>query len=49
MIAEAPPGKLLVFDAAEGWEPLCRFLGRPLPDGPFPRMYTTAEFQAQEE
>lgn len=28
--------RLLVFDVAEGWEPLCRFLEVPVPDIPFP-------------
>jgi hypothetical protein len=33
------PDDLLVYDltAGEGWEPLCRFLGHPVPDAPFPR------------
>lgn len=31
-----PPERLLVFDAREGWEPLCAFLGVPVPDEPFP-------------
>jgi hypothetical protein len=32
------PDDLLVLDitAGEGWEPLCEFLGRPVPDAPFP-------------
>jgi hypothetical protein len=34
--AEVPPERLLVFDVREGWEPLCNFLGLPVPDGPFP-------------
>lgn len=25
-------------DLAEGWEPLCKFLGKPIPDEPFPRV-----------
>ena len=40
------PARLLVFEARQGWEPLCRFLGRPVPDEPYPRTNTTAEFQA---
>jgi hypothetical protein len=32
------PDRLLVLDLAEGWEPLCRFLGRPVPDAPFPHL-----------
>jgi hypothetical protein len=43
--AAIEPGRLLVFDVAEGWEPLCRFLGKPLPATPFPRTNSTAEFQ----
>jgi len=33
------PGDLLVMDvcAGDGWETLCPFLGRPVPDRPFPR------------
>ena len=34
-----PADKLLVFDVKEGWEPLCRFLGVPIPGGiPFPHL-----------
>lgn len=34
-----PPEKLLVYNVKEGWEPLCAFLGVPVPDGkPFPRL-----------
>ena len=42
--AAIPPGRLLVFDVAEGWEPLCRFLGVAVPDQPFPRVNSTEEF-----
>ena len=31
-----PPERLLVFEARQGWEPLCAFLGVPVPDGPYP-------------
>jgi hypothetical protein len=40
------PARLLVFDVKEGWEPLCRFLGVPQPDEPFPRLNDTATIQA---
>jgi len=34
-----PPEKLLAFDVKQGWEPLCTFLGVPVPDGkPFPHV-----------
>jgi Sulfotransferase domain len=36
--ATCPPERLLVFDVAEGWEPLCAFLEVPLPSTPFPRL-----------
>jgi hypothetical protein len=42
--AAIAPDRLLVFDVAEGWEPLCRFLGVPVPAQPFPRVNSTAEF-----
>ncbi|KAJ3536361.1 hypothetical protein NM208_g6752 [Fusarium decemcellulare] len=32
-----PPEQLLEMELSEGWEPLCRFLGVPVPDEPFPR------------
>ena len=41
------PARLLVFDVKEGWEPLCRFLGVPQPDQPFPRLNDTATMQAR--
>jgi hypothetical protein len=40
-----PPERLLVFRVAEGWPPLCRFLGVPVPDVPFPRVNDAASFQ----
>ena len=40
-----PPERLLVYAVAEGWEPLCRFLGQPVPAEPFPQVNTTEEFQ----
>lgn len=36
--------RLLVYDVASGWEPLCRFLGRPVPRAPFPHLNTRAGF-----
>lgn len=41
-----PADRLLVFDVAEGWGPLCAFLGVPVPDAPFPHVNTTADFWA---
>jgi len=45
VIASVPESQLLVFDVAEGWPPLCEFLGVPVPDAPFPRANSTAEFR----
>jgi hypothetical protein len=42
--AAIPTERLLVFDVAEGWAPLCRFLDVPVPDAPFPRMNSTEQF-----
>ncbi|XP_020904004.1 uncharacterized protein LOC110242367 [Exaiptasia diaphana] len=33
-----PRDKLLVYNVKQGWEPLCEFLGVPVPDVPFPRL-----------
>lgn len=41
-----PAGRLLVFSPSEGWEPLCAFLGVPVPDEPFPRSNHRDEFFA---
>ncbi|WEW61431.1 hypothetical protein PRK78_006921 [Emydomyces testavorans] len=39
-----PSEKLLEYSVKEGWEPLCKFLGVPVPDEPFPRLNDTAMF-----
>ncbi|MBV8799693.1 MAG: sulfotransferase family protein [Alphaproteobacteria bacterium] len=44
-----PPERLLVFEAAQGWEPLCSFLGVPVPSEPFPLTNTTGEFKKRIE
>lgn len=44
--AAIPPERLLVFDVAQGWEPLCTFLGKPIPPGePFPHVNDAQAFQ----
>jgi hypothetical protein len=40
-----PAGRLLEFEVRRGWEPLCAFLGRPVPATPFPRLNDTQAFQ----
>jgi hypothetical protein len=39
-----PAERLLVYDVSKGWEPLCSFLGVPVPDTPFPVVNTTEDF-----
>jgi hypothetical protein len=39
-----PPEKLLVYSVKEGWEPLCAFLGVPVPDVPFPHLNDRENF-----
>ena len=38
-----PAERLLVYDVAQGWAPLCAFLGVPVPDAPFPRINAQQE------
>lgn len=42
--AEIAPERLLVFHPKEGWGPLCEFLGKPVPDTPFPNVNDRADF-----
>jgi hypothetical protein len=41
-----PADRLLVYEISEGWEPLCAFLGVPVPDGPMPHLNDTASFRS---
>lgn len=41
--AEVPPEKLLVFQARDGWAPLCAFLDVPVPDIPYPHVNSEEE------
>jgi hypothetical protein len=41
---EIPADRLLVFEVAQGWEPLCSFLGVPVPETPFPRLNDSVAF-----
>ncbi len=41
-----PADRLLVFTPSDGWEPLCRFLDVPTPEGNFPRSNARDEFWA---
>lgn len=40
-----PPQRLLVYEVSQGWEPLCAFLGVPMPDQPFPHGNTREDFR----
>jgi len=36
VLTKAPRDQLLVYEFKQGWEPLCKFLDKPIPDQPFP-------------
>lgn len=40
-----PPQNLLVYKVSEGWEPLCKFLGQPVPPQPYPTGNRVSVFQ----
>ncbi|KAI8882065.1 hypothetical protein K501DRAFT_334253 [Backusella circina FSU 941] len=40
-----PKENLLVMELGEGWERLCEFLGKPIPDVPFPNLNNPKELQ----
>jgi hypothetical protein len=44
VIATVPSDRLLVWSAADGWEPLCEFLEVGVPDVPFPRLNDSRQF-----
>lgn len=45
VVDSLPADQLLVFQVAEGWQPLCDFLNLPTPDQPFPRSNSRKDFQ----
>jgi hypothetical protein len=45
--ARAPKQRLLEWNAKEGWGPLCRALGVPVPGEPFPHANSSEEFLGQ--
>ncbi len=47
--ATIPAARLLTYDVREGWDPLCAFLGVPVPDTPFPNTNSSKEFQETTE
>lgn len=49
VMAEVPPGRLLVHRVGDGWKPLCDFLEVPVPDMPFPHRNTETDIQERFE
>jgi len=44
--ATVPPGRLLVHNLGDGWEPLCAHLGVPVPSQPYPSRNSAGEFKS---
>jgi Sulfotransferase domain len=43
--SHVPADRLLVFEVSQGWGPLCAFLGKEIPDTPFPNVNDSEQFQ----
>ncbi len=48
VIDEVPAERLLVFEAKQGWVPLCSFLDVAVPDTDYPRVNSTEDFLSSE-
>lgn len=46
VIKMVPPERLLQYHVKDGWEPLCEFLVKSVPDEPFPRLNERTDFLA---
>lgn len=46
VLSKAPKDRLLVWEASEGWEPICKALDLPVPKEPFPKVNTKEQFLA---
>jgi hypothetical protein len=46
---EVPAGRLIEWQAGEGWEPICSGLGLPVPGTPFPHENSKADFSGNVE
>ena len=44
VVRTIPKERLLVYETGSGWEPLCKFLGVPVPATPYPRENTREQF-----
>ena len=42
--AAIPANRLLVYEVKQGWDPLCKFLGMPVPTEAFPQTNGREEF-----
>ena len=40
-----PKEDLLIWNVKDGWEPLCSFLGKEVPDGPIPHENRTGDIE----
>jgi Sulfotransferase domain len=49
VIESVPADQLLVFQADQGWAPLCEFLGCDVPDDEYPHTNTTGDFLARRD
>ncbi|MER9619723.1 sulfotransferase family protein [Mesorhizobium sp. M0207] len=49
VLTTVPPGRLLVHVLGQGWEPLCRHLGVPIPEQPYPMRNSAEEFRRRAE
>jgi hypothetical protein len=45
VMARVPAERLLVYTLGQGWDPLCAFLGAPVPEVPYPNRNATDDFQ----
>jgi hypothetical protein len=43
----AAKGQFLEYDPHQGWGPLCEFLGKPVPEEPFPSGNVAQEFHGR--
>lgn len=43
--AHVPVDKLLIYDVRDGWEPLCKFLDKPIPAEPLPHLNKKENFK----
>lgn len=39
-----PADRLLIYDLGSGWDPICKFLGKDVPDEPYPSTNSSEEF-----